>query len=138
MGWPQITWGFLVSLLGRHKLLPSPQFLQVKAKELSEPTGTWSLLQGPGSLGVPGQARPSLYPQIYTHRLSHPVQIEGQQLGPQDASASGCGCQLLSPARCSLEMKEPKESMSDLPSLCHSVPERAPFRAIVLHSFKKQ
>ena len=81
---------------------------------------TWSLLQGPGSFGVPGQARPSLYPQIYTHRLSHPVRTEGQQLGPYDASASGCGCQLLSPARCSLEMKEPKESMSDLLSLCHS------------------
>lgn len=83
------------------------------------------MLEGLGGLGHWGD--PGGYPclQIHTHRPSPQAPTEGRQLGPSDASASDFGRQILSPAKCSLEAKEPKESVSDRPCLWHLVPGRS-------------
>lgn len=60
--------------------------------------------------------------QIPTHRLSHPVLIEGDQLELCCTSAYSFGRWILFPAKCSLEAKEPKESMSGTPCLWHRDP----------------
>lgn len=79
--------------------------------------GEESYAAGPRRLGGWGNTGAYMCPQIYTHRLSHQALIEAQQLGSCDASASGYGCKILSPATCSLEAKEPKENISDILSL---------------------
>lgn len=52
--------------------------------------------------------------------------IGGDQLEPWYGSAYSFGRWLLSPAKCSLEAKEPKESMSDAPCLWHRAPAKLP------------
>lgn len=94
------------------------------------------MLQGPGGMGVGGTQVPTLCLQVHTHRLSHRVPTAGRLLGPCDASASGCGCQLPSPARCPLEAKEPKESISGILSLWHAALESTPLGQSFSMSFK--
>lgn len=64
--------------------------------------------------------------QIPTHRLSHRVRIEEPQLEPWCGSAYSFGWRILFPAKCFLEAKEPKESMSDIRCLWHRDPEKIP------------
>lgn len=47
------------------------------------------------------------------------MQIEGPQLESWHGAPYSFGQRILFPAKCSLEAKEPKESMSDIPRLWH-------------------